>query len=147
MGAARLGSASNMRRAHRVGWSDAYGHMLVATGRVELMLDPGDKHLGLADRFPALLRESGGYFGDWAGNETVYAEEALSTDADVAARGLGAAKRLRPKRPEKRPLFHFQRGRHDNGTDPRFRDIHGAVRADEQVRRGVRAVLRIERDP
>ena len=64
--------------AYRVGWSDAYGHMLVATGRVELMLDPVVNAWDCGP-FPALLREAGGYFGDWSGNETVYGNEALST--------------------------------------------------------------------
>lgn len=63
---------------YRVGWSDAYGHMLVATGRVELMLDP-IMNAWDCGPFPVLLREAGGYFGDWAGNETLYAEEGLST--------------------------------------------------------------------
>ncbi len=66
------------KAAYRVGWSDAYGHMLVATGRVEVMLDP-IMNAWDCGPFPALLREAGGYFGDWAGNETVYAKEALST--------------------------------------------------------------------
>ena len=26
-----------------------------------------------------ILREAGGYFGDWQGNETIYGNEALST--------------------------------------------------------------------
>jgi myo-inositol-1(or 4)-monophosphatase len=26
-----------------------------------------------------ILREAGGYFGDWQGNETIYANEALCT--------------------------------------------------------------------
>ena len=64
--------------AYRVGWSDAYGHMLVATGRLELMLDP-IMNAWDCGPFPALLREAGGYFGDWAGNETVYGNEGLST--------------------------------------------------------------------
>ncbi len=63
---------------HRVGWSDAYGHMLVATGRLELMLDPIMNPWDCAP-FPAILREAGGYFGDWSGNETIYANEAIST--------------------------------------------------------------------
>lgn len=63
---------------YRVGWSDAYGHMLVATGRLELMLDPVMNAWDCGP-FPVLLREAGGYFGDWSGNETVYGGEALST--------------------------------------------------------------------
>ncbi len=60
------------------GWSDAYGHALVATGRVELMLDPIMNPWDCGP-FPPILREAGGYFGDWSGNETIYAGEALST--------------------------------------------------------------------
>ncbi|MDF2703785.1 MAG: histidinol-phosphate phosphatase [Rubrobacteraceae bacterium] len=60
------------------GWSDAYGHALVATGRIELMLDAVMNPWDCAP-FPPILREAGGYFGDWSGNETIYANEALST--------------------------------------------------------------------
>jgi len=64
------------------GWSDAYGHALVATGRVELMLDPVMNPWDCAP-FPPILREAGGYFGDWSGNETIYAGEALSTTGEL----------------------------------------------------------------
>jgi histidinol-phosphatase len=60
------------------GWSDAYGHALVATGRAELMLDPVMNPWDSAP-FPPILREAGGFFGDWSGDETIYAGEALST--------------------------------------------------------------------
>ena len=60
------------------GWSDAYGHALVATGRADLMLDPILNPWDCAP-FPPILREAGGYFGDWAGNETIYACEGIST--------------------------------------------------------------------
>jgi myo-inositol-1(or 4)-monophosphatase len=60
------------------GWSDAYGHALVATGRVEVMLDPIMNPWDCGP-FPPILREAGGYFGDWSGNETIYADEAMST--------------------------------------------------------------------
>ena len=64
------------------GWSDAYGHALVATGRVELMLDPVMNPWDYAP-FQPILREAGGYFGDWSGNETIYAGEALSTTREL----------------------------------------------------------------
>jgi myo-inositol-1(or 4)-monophosphatase len=63
---------------YRVGWSDAYGYMLVATGRIELMLDPVMSAWD-AGPFPPILREAGGYFGDWQGNTTLYAGEGLAT--------------------------------------------------------------------
>jgi myo-inositol-1(or 4)-monophosphatase len=61
-----------------VGWPDAYGHALVATGRIELMLDPIVKAWDCAP-FPPILREAGGFFGDWSGSETIYANEGMST--------------------------------------------------------------------
>ena len=64
------------------GWSDAYGHALVATGRVELMLDPVMNPWDCAP-FQPILQEAGGYFGDWSGNETIYAGEALSTTREL----------------------------------------------------------------
>ena len=70
----RIAGAAYDRR----GWSDAYGHMLVATGRMEAMFDPVMNAWDCGP-FPVLLREAGGYFGDWSGQETVYAEEGLST--------------------------------------------------------------------
>ena len=60
------------------GWGDAYGHSLVATGRIELMLDPMMSPWDCGP-FPPILKEAGGYFGDWQGETTIYASEALST--------------------------------------------------------------------
>ena len=64
--------------AYRIGWSDAYGHALVATGRLELMIDPLMNSWDCGP-FPVILREAGGYFGDWNGNETIHGGEAVST--------------------------------------------------------------------
>ncbi|MBN1542189.1 histidinol phosphate phosphatase [candidate division KSB1 bacterium] len=63
---------------YRMGCSDAYGHALVATGRVELMLDPEMSSWDCGP-FPVILREAGGYFGDWSGRETIEGGEAMST--------------------------------------------------------------------
>lgn len=63
---------------HVSGWSDAYGHALVATGRLELMLDPVLESYD-AGPFPVILREAGGFFGDWTGNETIHGGDGLST--------------------------------------------------------------------
>jgi histidinol-phosphatase len=62
----------------RAGWSDAYGYLLAATGRVEVMLDP---YMDTWDcgPFPAIFSEAGGYFGDWKGKVTLYGHEALAT--------------------------------------------------------------------
>lgn len=70
------------------GWSDAYGHALVATGRADLMLDPAFNPWD-GGPFPPILREAGGYFGDWSGNETIYAGEAISTTRTLLPEVLG----------------------------------------------------------
>ncbi|MBN2386136.1 MAG: histidinol phosphate phosphatase [Anaerolineales bacterium] len=61
------------------GWSDAYGYLLVATGRAEAMLDP---IMAVWDcgPFPPILREAGGYFGDWSGARSHTAGEALAVN-------------------------------------------------------------------
>jgi myo-inositol-1(or 4)-monophosphatase len=63
---------------YQVGWSDAYGYLLVATGRVDIMLDPV-MNIWDCGPFPPILSEAGGYFGDWKGNPTIYAHESLAT--------------------------------------------------------------------
>ncbi len=65
---------------YNAGWCDAYGYLLVATGRAEVMLDPV---MAVWDcgPFPPIFREAGGYFGDWAGNEgNIEGGEALATN-------------------------------------------------------------------
>lgn len=62
----------------RAGWSDAYGHSLVASGRIELMLDPAMNAWDCGP-FPVLLREAGGFFGSWSGEEGIHFGEAIST--------------------------------------------------------------------
>lgn len=54
---------------HRT-WGDAYGHMLVAAGRADLMFDPV---LNIWDAAPliTIVREAGGIFSDKAGNESI----------------------------------------------------------------------------
>jgi len=80
---ARYGRAAAFERLmaatyHRAGWSDAYGYVLVATGRAEVMLDPIMSTWDCGP-FPPILQEAGGYFGDWQGKPTIYGGEALAT--------------------------------------------------------------------
>ncbi len=70
----RIQQATN----YRVGLSDAYGYLLVATGRAEMMLDPIMSVWDCAP-FPPILSEAGGYFGDWQGHPTIYGKEAIAT--------------------------------------------------------------------
>lgn len=63
-------------RIHRT-WGDAYGHMLVATGRADLMFDPV---LNIWDAAPLLtiLQEAGGIFCDTNGKETIQSGNGFS---------------------------------------------------------------------
>ncbi len=64
---------------YNAGWCDAYGYLLVATGRAEVMLDPV---MAVWDcgPFPPIFREAGGYFGDWKGNNgKIDSGEAMAT--------------------------------------------------------------------
>lgn len=84
----RAGKAEAWKRLqqavyYNAGWCDAYGYLLVATGRVEVMLDPV---MAVWDcgPFPPILKEAGGYFGDWQGNEgKIDTGEALATNAKL----------------------------------------------------------------
>jgi len=62
-------------------WSDAYGHALVATGRVAAMIDPIVAHWDIA-AMAVIVREAGGRFSDFNGNDRL-AKEALSSNAHV----------------------------------------------------------------
>jgi len=63
---------------YRTGWSDAYGYLLTATGRIELTLDPFMAPWDCGP-FPPIFAEAGGYFGDWQGKVTLYGGEAVAT--------------------------------------------------------------------
>lgn len=67
---------------YNAGWCDAYGYLLVACGRIEIMSDPIMNIWDCAPFLP-ILRESGGYFGDWSGNETIAAPESLGTNQQL----------------------------------------------------------------
>ncbi len=61
------------------GWGDCYGHMLVATGRAELMLDPLLNEWDAAALIP-IVREAGGHFLDWNGRPTNGAGNGISVN-------------------------------------------------------------------
>jgi len=62
------------------GWSDAYGYHMVATGRAEIMLDPSIQIWDVAP-FAPILREAGGFFGSWEGEEGHAHGEGLAVNA------------------------------------------------------------------
>lgn len=72
---AKIQTRSRLQR----GWSDCYGHVLVATGRADVMLDPVMHPWDCAPFLP-ILREAGGTFTNWSGEATVYGGNAISTN-------------------------------------------------------------------
>ena len=73
--ARRLEARAGARRT----WGDCYGHILVATGRAEVMLDPVMNVWDCAPLLP-ILEEAGGTFTDWRGQRTIHGGNAISTN-------------------------------------------------------------------
>ena len=76
--ARRLESRAGARRT----WGDCYGHILVATGRAEVMLDPVMNIWDCAPLLP-ILEEAGGTFTDWRGQRTIRGGNAISTNGSL----------------------------------------------------------------
>lgn len=66
------------------GWGDCYGHILVATGRAEVMLDPVISPWDCGP-LPVILEEAGGTFGDWTGTPALHGADAVSTNGHLFA--------------------------------------------------------------
>lgn len=60
-------------------WGDCYGHVLVATGRAECMLDAVMNVWDCAPLLP-IVEEAGGAFTDWTGRRTIRGGNAVSTN-------------------------------------------------------------------
>jgi histidinol phosphatase-like enzyme (inositol monophosphatase family) len=71
------------RVASERGWSDCYGHVLVATGRAEIMLDPIMEVWDCAALQP-IVEEAGGRFTDFSGAPTHLGGSAISTNLALA---------------------------------------------------------------
>ncbi len=63
-------------------WGDAYGYLLVATGRVEVMVDPIMNLWDAAAILPVVV-EAGGTFTDWQGRPTTRGGEGVATNGHV----------------------------------------------------------------
>jgi histidinol-phosphatase len=59
------------------GWGDCFGHVLVATGRAEVMVDPSMNPWDAAALVP-IIEEAGGCFMDWSGKTTIYGGSGIS---------------------------------------------------------------------
>ncbi len=64
-------------------WGDAFGYLLVATGRAEIMIDP-IMNLWDAAALQPIIEEAGGEFFDWQGRPTVHSGEAVATNGVLA---------------------------------------------------------------
>jgi histidinol phosphatase-like enzyme (inositol monophosphatase family) len=96
-----LGAAADelqRRFGARRTWGDCYGHVLVATGRAECMLDPVMNVWDCAPLLP-ILEEAGGTFTDWSGRRTIRGGNAVATNgavyeevAQIISKNTGSAK-------------------------------------------------------
>ncbi|MDR0521489.1 MAG: histidinol-phosphatase [Planctomycetaceae bacterium] len=65
-------------------WGDAYGYLLTATGRADIMVDPQMSEWD-AGPLPVILEEAGGCFTDWKGNRTIFGKEGVATNGKLHA--------------------------------------------------------------
>lgn len=64
-------------------WADAFGYLLVATGRAEIMIDPIMNLWDTAAVQP-VIEAAGGHFFDWKGQPSVHSGEAIATNRQLA---------------------------------------------------------------
>lgn len=74
------------------GWSDCYAHYLVATGKIEAMVEPEMSVWDNAALLP-IIQEAGGTFTDFSGKATAYTRNAISSNGHVHAELLRLVKK------------------------------------------------------
>jgi histidinol phosphatase-like enzyme (inositol monophosphatase family) len=62
------------------GWGDCYGHVLAATGRIDVMLDPRMNPWDAAPFLP-IYAEAGGHYTTWKGEPTIWGPDGVGTNA------------------------------------------------------------------
>lgn len=80
----RVEAFSRLRAATRKdrGWGNCYGHLLVATGRVEASIEPKIREWDIAP-FASMLREAGGRLTDFEGKESVYSTHCICSNGKL----------------------------------------------------------------
>lgn len=73
-------------------WGDAYGYMLVATGRAEVMIDP-EMSIWDAAALQPIMEEAGGSFTDWRGQPTIHSGEGVGCNQASLSQVLEITKR------------------------------------------------------
>jgi histidinol phosphatase-like enzyme (inositol monophosphatase family) len=81
----RRGVFNEMERACRLTrtWGDAYGYLLVATGRADVMIDP-IVNLWDAAALQPVIEGAGGHYSDWQGRPSVHTGNAVATNPKLA---------------------------------------------------------------
>lgn len=87
---AELEKSTAMQRT----WGDCYGHVLVATGRADVCVDPTLHEWDAAPLIP-ILQEAGGTFTDWQGHVTAFGREGVSTNSRLLDQTLAITKKYR----------------------------------------------------
>jgi len=79
------------------GWGDCYGHMLVATGRAEIMIDPLLAEWDACALIP-IVEEAGGVFMNWSGTSSAAGGNGISVVPALqnVISGLVAPSEIRP---------------------------------------------------
>lgn len=83
----KLQTAARISRS----WGDAYGYLLVATGRAELMVDPM-MHVWDCAALQPVIEEAGGTFTDWNGTPTIHATNSIATNGLVLGEVLAVTR-------------------------------------------------------
>ena len=83
-GFGRAADELQRRARQRRTWGDCYGHVLVATGRADVMLDPVMNVWDCAALLP-VVEEAGGTFTDWRGQRTIRGGNAVATNGALFA--------------------------------------------------------------
>lgn len=70
-----------LQKAARItrSWGDAYGYLLLAVGRAEVMVDPM-MHVWDCAALQPVIEEAGGTFSDWQGVPTIHSPNAVATN-------------------------------------------------------------------
>ncbi|MCA9412650.1 MAG: hypothetical protein KC944_15655, partial [Candidatus Omnitrophica bacterium] len=61
------------------GWGDAFGYMLVAEGKCDVMIDAGLK-VWDAGPIKVCIEEAGGIFTDWEGKASIHVENGVAAN-------------------------------------------------------------------
>jgi histidinol phosphatase-like enzyme (inositol monophosphatase family) len=75
------------------GWGDCYGHVLVATGRADVMVDAQMNPWDAAALVP-IVQEAGGYFMDWNGETSINSGNGISVNAALREPVLAITRRI-----------------------------------------------------